>query len=136
MEEKKNRERDGKVQRFLSPISLLNTLYNIKSKVKDIFYFGRNYPNVPPVLPTIHTSPTTFQFVQFSPSFLKFSLPINPYYNSTFTLIGFCEINRTNLHKISINTQIHLIYFYYHLYFKFRNHIRLHKHKGLTILPP
>ena len=38
--------------------------------------------------------------------------------------------------KISINTQIYLIYYYHHLHFHLRCHIRFHKHKGLTILPP
>ena len=40
--------------------SLLSTFYNIKSKVKDIFDFGGNYQIVPPLLPTIITSPITF----------------------------------------------------------------------------
>ena len=33
---------------------------------------------------------------------------------------------------MSINTQIHLIYFYYYLHFNFRNYIWPLKHEGLT----
>ena len=66
-----------KCRNFIS-LSLLETLYNKKNKVKDIFDFGRNYIKVLPLLSTIQTSPNTFQFVQFSHSFLKFSSPIIP----------------------------------------------------------
>ena len=45
------------------------------------------------------------------------------------------EITRTNLHKISINTQIYLIYYYHYLHFHLRCHIQFHQHEGLTILP-
>ena len=44
------------------------------------------------------------------------------------------EITRTKLHKISINTQIHLIYYYHHQHFHLRCHIRFHKLEGLTAL--
>ena len=134
MEGERIKNERRKCKNFIS-LSLLETLYNNrKGKVKDIFDFGKNYIKVLPLLSTIQTSPNTFQFFQFSHFFLKFSSPIISQYNSTFAPIGFREIH-TNLHKISTNTQIHLIYFYYRLHFEFRNHIRHHKYEGLTILP-
>ena len=47
--------------RNLISSSLLIGLYKEKkSKAKDIFDFGGNYPNVPPLLPTLQTSPIAF----------------------------------------------------------------------------
>ena len=42
------------------------------------------------------------------------------------------KITCTNLHKIPINIQIHLIHYYHRLHFDLRNHIRYHKYEGLT----
>ena len=127
---------NGKEKRsaeILSHFLFQNLYINIKIVKSNIFLtFGGNYTKILLLLSTIQTSPNTFQFVQFSHSFLKFFSPIIPQYNYTFTPIRFREINRTNLHKISINTQIHLIYFYYHLHFDLRNHVRPLKLEGLT----
>ena len=132
MRGKRNEKGKRKCGKFGLTFPFLEALYRKKSTKSKIFVdFGINCTLVPP---TSHNHPIkskTFQFVQISP-FLKFFSPIIPYYNSTFTPIGSQKINRTNLHKFSINTQIYLIFSYYHLHFDLRNHVQPLKLKGLT----
>ena len=48
-------------------------------------------------------------------------------------MMGGKPIHAQNLHKIQIDTQTHLINFYYHLQLDLKNHTQLHKLEGLTI---
>ena len=79
MDGEENQEREKIKCKILSQLLFQKTLYNIKLIKLKIFYnFGDNCTLVPL---TSHNHPIknkTFQFVQFSPSFLKFSSPIIP----------------------------------------------------------
>ena len=52
IERKRKQEREEKVTKNLISSSLL-LVYIKQDKVKDIFDFGGNYPNVAPLLPTL-----------------------------------------------------------------------------------
>ena len=58
-EEEEKWEWEKKWQKILISSSFL-LVYIKQGKVKDIFDFGGNYPNVPPLLPTLQTSPIAF----------------------------------------------------------------------------
>ena len=130
---RRNGKRKKNDRNFISSPLISLVYIKRKSKVKNNFDFGEKLHKYPPTSPNHQNQSHSLVICSIQSFFPQVLLT-----NSSIVKLHIYpyRVSRNlphQLHKISIDTQTHLINFYYCLHFDLRNLIKFHKLEGLTL---